>query len=398
MEKSCDSFWQWGNARKKMAFGRINSIADGCCSMSKKTSSVGDGFCSMAKTTSSAPDGFFSMAQKAGCVAYGFSSETLKEEVLLNNRESMDAISIHRSHVMSLQMSLQTALEPEGVCKDLGLPEPSGMKVNVSNSQQGEVNSRMSPMSVIPGLNVSSSPGTSNIDFDTFSLHPNVDLSTQKEKQSRFRVWKSDKKPAIGEGIETNYKCCKRVTFLDNSLHCSILNSEAQEIQLQSGGMDDEMRNLRDVGGSEFTSSFMDRLHKIPNIGQSIQNENTESFAALSMLADVAAWVLENGVPANKEEDTDVLPANSEEDKAKASSGKWEIFRPTVSHKLVFRRARGSFRSLPLGLDAHAHKFLPPNSEHILTRELSSPPCRLKPQQNEVIYSALKGKSGMFAA
>ncbi|GLJ31284.1 hypothetical protein SUGI_0627570 [Cryptomeria japonica] len=305
MEKSRDSFWQWGNARKKMVFGRINSVADGCCSVPKKTTSVGDGFCSMANTSSSAPDGSFSMAQKAGCVAYGFSSETPKEEGLLNNRESMDAVSIHRSNVMSLQ----NALKAEGLCKDLGLPETSGMKVNVSNSQQGEVNNRMSPMPVIPGLNVSSSPGTSNSVFDTISLHPNVDLSTQKEKQSRFRVWKRDQKPAIGEGIEANYKCCKRVTFLDDSLHCSISNSEAQEIQLQSGGMDEEMQNLRHVGGSESTSSYMDRLHKIPKTGRSIQNENPESFAAINMLADVAAWVLENGVPAKKEEDTDGLPA-----------------------------------------------------------------------------------------
>ncbi|GLJ31592.1 hypothetical protein SUGI_0634040 [Cryptomeria japonica] len=378
MERSYDSFWKWGSARKKMAFSEVSSLEGRPCSMPDKAISVAD----------------------------GFSLKIPKKGSLLNRRHCKGVASIPRSH----KIAEVNASKFGSACSGLALPiESSSVEVNLPNSKykNSEANRINSPISVVPALNVFSSLQASTSDADTISCNPHDDLSSQalyysdaklfeggnfceREESSKLRARRMDQKASYDEGIRNTYKSCKRISFREDPLYCSISDEEDEGMQLRQWSIDEETRNLKPVGVSEATSNHMDESCKkpksyhspIPNRCHEIQEENPEAFAALNLLAVVAVRVLEN--------------RNKGEDKSKVSRGQWKIFHPSEapsSHKIVMKRAKSDSNSLPPQLPAHANKLFPSLTEHHFTSKLGSPGNSLKREHDQDIYQGFDDKN-----
>ncbi|KAH9322687.1 hypothetical protein KI387_017326, partial [Taxus chinensis] len=332
MENSCDGFWRWGNARKKFSSTMIDATESG--------------FCSILNESSPVPGGSFLKISNEGD--------------LVKAKKHMDATFIRRSPVMS------------------------DVNVSIFKCKTGEANSMKSPVSVIQCSKESYSSDTITSNCHTLSCYPQDGLTPElrwlsssfdenrdifEEEPSKLMAWGSGSFPADG--------ICSRETCKETSSTCS----ESENMQLQSWGMKKEMTNLRTVGGSEATSSYMASSCKIPetdhsvisNTSSEIQKKKYESFAALHILAFMAVSVLEHGFGAYKGEN-----------ERKDSTGRWAIFHPTgVSfwQKRVIRRAKSAFKSNLMAVD----------SELLLTNKLDCPES-IETNENQVVDDGVGDK------
>ncbi|GLJ31584.1 hypothetical protein SUGI_0633850 [Cryptomeria japonica] len=365
--ESTDSFWQWGNARKKLAFSEINF----------------------------APDG----SSKISAIAGGLFLNTPKEENLLKRSQCMDAAYARRYQ----RTSKVDASEFGDLCRDVvQLVESSTMQVILSKNEDAiEANSSKSPTSVFRGPNISSSSDTISNNSDTISCHPHGDLKPRllcsgevlgqdrvlcdQNQPSKLKVWRNGLKLGLeqscclsDEGIHDSFTGCDRETSMEASSACSISKAETEHTNLQSQSMKGEIRNVRPTCGSEPSSICTALFRKRPKRRQSlisknsfeIQKESSEVlFEALHMLADI---VVESLVSDYKEKETE----------AKASSERWtrkEIFHPigvSFCQKRIIRRAKNAFKShSPQDKLMAADSERPFKSHKIIVSKLGSPEC-----------------------
>ncbi|GLJ31594.1 hypothetical protein SUGI_0634070 [Cryptomeria japonica] len=362
MEK-CDSFWQWGNARKTFSFGKIGSAGSGSCPVRDETSSVVGGSC----------------------------LNMLNEGGLLKKRKCMGPAFVLRSHIISEGNVSKSG----GPCRYLYLPvQCSTVEVDLSSSdcKNGQPNYSESPTTVLQVPNNSSLSDTSSTDFDAISCRPHGYLSPQLQflpysdgnllhdgnfcDPSKFRALKRGQRAAPDndyvfstDGIHNSCAGFSREASTEASPSCS----ESENLKLQLWGMKEEIRNLRAVGALEASLSYMEKPKRghsmISDRSSEIQKENSESFAALHLLADMAVWLLENIYIGG-------------DHKAKTSSAQWAIFHPTgvpFCRKRVIRKAKSAFKSLSQ-LHGNADKNVAANSEH-----LSGSLEFIEPSENQVL-------------
>ncbi|GLJ31593.1 hypothetical protein SUGI_0634060 [Cryptomeria japonica] len=369
MEK-CDSFWQWGNARKTFSFGKISSDGSGSCPVRDESNYVVGSSC----------------------------LNMLNEGSLLKIRKCLSPASILRSHIISEGNTSKSG----GSCRDMYLPiQCSTVELDLcsSNCKNGQPNCRKSPTTVLQVPNNSSLSDTSSTDFDAISCRPHGYLSPQLQflpysdgnllhdgnfcEPSKFRALKRGQRAApdndYGLSIDGIHNSCAGFSR-EASTEASPSRSESENLKLQLWGMKEEIRNLRAVDASEASLSYMEKPKRghsmIYNRSSEIQKENSESFAALHILADLAVWVLENN-------------CIGEGHRAKASSAQWAVFHPTrvpFKQTRVIRRARSAFKSLSQIHD-NADKNVAANSEHHSGSLVFS-----EPRQNQVIDGRIGDK------